>query len=84
MITVNVNASKEYKILIDNDLLKDTGELVCNIYPPCKAVIITDDIVDSFYAGTVQTSLEKVDLALTNMCLKTASPQKAFKHLQTF
>lgn len=81
MITVNVSASKEYKILIDNDLLKDTGELVCNIYPPCKAVIITDDIVDSFYAGTVQTSLEKSGFSTHKYVFKNGESSKSIQTL---
>ncbi len=81
MITVNVNASKEYEILIDNNLLKDTGELVCNVYPPCKAVIITDDIVDSFYAGTVQTPLEKSGFSTHKYVFKNGESSKSVQTL---
>lgn len=81
MITVNVNASKEYEILIDNNLLKDTGELVCNVCSPCKAVIITDDIVDSFYAGTVQTSLENSGFSTQKFVFKNGESSKSVQTL---
>ncbi|NCC87448.1 MAG: 3-dehydroquinate synthase [Clostridia bacterium] len=59
MNSVRVDASKSYEVLIGSNLLKSTGELVRNVIKPCKAAIITDDIVDSLYANCVQNSLEQ-------------------------
>ena len=58
MTEINVNASKSYKVIIGSDLLCKTGEYVKKISSSSKIVVITDDIVDSYYYKTVENSLE--------------------------
>lgn len=57
MKKVTVNASKKYNILIGNDILKDCGTQLSELFNNCKAVIVTDDIVNSLYSKTVEESL---------------------------
>jgi len=59
LIKVNVNASKNYDILIGRDLLKDTGELISPFMKTKTAVIVTDDRVASLYIEKVVASLNK-------------------------
>ena len=46
MKIVEVNASKKYEVIIDNDLLDKTGEYIRQRAGGRIAVIITDDVVD--------------------------------------
>ena len=57
MEKVRVNASKSYDILISAGLLEEAGEHIRKTVGGSKAAIITDDIVDGLYAGTVEKSL---------------------------
>jgi len=62
MRTIQVEASKEYDVLIGGGLLSKAGELfkaACSNYTGKgeKAVIVTDDVVDKLYADTVEKSL---------------------------
>ncbi len=81
MNTVRINASKEYDILIGDDLLKDTGNFVSNVISPCKAIIITDDIVDSLYGNRVQTSLNNSGFNTQKYVIKNG---EASKNIQNF
>lgn len=57
--TVSVNASGKYDILIGNDLLVRTGELVARVKKACRTVVVTDSNVDALYSEKVMCSLEK-------------------------
>ncbi len=58
MTEIKVNASTSYNVIIGSDLLGKTGEYIKQIANPKKVVIITDDIVDSYYSTTVINSLK--------------------------
>lgn len=57
MKTVEVNASKRYTVHIGENLLKDAGRYLQAVKRPCKAAIVTDDIVNGLYADTLEQSL---------------------------
>ena len=57
MKRIKVGASVSYDVIIDKDILKDTGKLVSEVISPCKACIVTDDTVNGIYADTVEKSL---------------------------
>lgn len=57
MKIVNVNASKNYNILIENNLIDVCGNYVREITKAKNAIIITDDIVDSLYSAKAEKSL---------------------------
>ncbi len=81
MNTVKVNASKSYDILIGNGLLKDTGSLIKNVLPACKAIIITDDIVNSLYADCIQKSLSDNGFSTEKFVFKHGENSK---NIQTY
>jgi len=58
MKKVRVNASKEYDVLIGNDILKDSGKHIAELFPKGKTAIISDDKVFGLYGDAVKTSLE--------------------------
>ena len=57
MKIVNVNATKNYNILIENSLIDSCGNYIREISKAKNAVIITDDIVDTLYSARVEKSL---------------------------
>ncbi|MGI5936193.1 MAG: 3-dehydroquinate synthase [Oscillospiraceae bacterium] len=57
MKMVRVKASRSYNVLIGAGLLSRCGELISQVSDPGTAAIVTDDIVSSMYADTVEKSL---------------------------
>lgn len=57
MKTVEVNASKRYTVYIGENILKDAGKYLQGVKRPCKAAIVTDDIVNELYADALEQSL---------------------------
>lgn len=57
MTEIEVKASGSYKVIIGDGLIDNIGNYIKEILNPIKTVIITDDIVDSFYSKTVESSL---------------------------
>ena len=45
MITIQVNASTKYDVLVGKGLLARAGELTKEVLSPCRALILTDDHV---------------------------------------
>ena len=54
-----ISTSKEYNILIGNDLIKSTGQFICECIPLCKICVITDSSVNNLYFEKVSKSLAK-------------------------
>ena len=59
MKKITVNASKQYDVLIGNDLLEKAGEICLKYVGKCKAAIITDSNVNALYSHTLENSLVK-------------------------
>lgn len=57
MTKIEVKASGSYKVIIGDGLIDNIGNYIKEILNPIKTVIITDDIVDSLYSKTVESSL---------------------------
>lgn len=58
MKTVEVSASKKYKVYIGTGLLGSAGEFVRAVAPKAeKAAIVTDDAVGALYGGRLEASL---------------------------
>lgn len=57
MAKVRVEASKSYDIIISAGLLNSAGKLIRSAAGGSKCAIVTDDIVDRLYAGTLEKSL---------------------------
>ncbi len=58
MKTITVNASKQYNIIIDSDILSKSGELAAKAVGVCNCAVITDSNVDKLYSRTLIESLE--------------------------
>lgn len=57
MKKIHISASKEYDVIISNGILKNTGAMLSELFPKCRAAIISDDRVFPLYGGTVENSL---------------------------
>lgn len=57
MRTIHVSASGSYDIIIEDNILKRSGEFVRAVVSGRRAVLVTDDIVEPLYSGTVEKSL---------------------------
>ena len=58
MTELVVSASKKYSVLIGHGLLSEAGHRIASACGGEKALIVTDDIVNSFYADVVMRSLQ--------------------------
>lgn len=54
---IKVGTTRSYEVLVGRDILKDAGSLVKQVKKPCKAVIVSDDIVAPLYMSIVKSSL---------------------------
>lgn len=59
MITIPVNASVKYDVIIGTDLIKSCGEYIGRVTKAKKFALITDDNVGPLYAEMAVSSLEK-------------------------
>ncbi len=60
MQTVSVRAeSRGYEVLIEKGLLARIGELAAEVNAPCRVAVLTDDIVEQYYAESAEESFRK-------------------------
>ena len=66
MKRVRIEVSSSYDVLIGPGLLDRAGEEIARVVGPCRAAIITDDIVQDLYGDQAQASLRnaRVETAL--------------------
>ncbi len=50
--------SKNYEVLISNDILKDSATFIKQVINPCKALVVCDKIVSKLYLETIKNSLK--------------------------
>lgn len=67
MKKIAVHASKEYEVIIGTSLLCQAGENAKRLFGTGKAAIITDDIVDSLYAESLEVSLKESGFDVSKM-----------------
>jgi len=86
-IFVNLGADS-YNITIDNGIINQVGSLISKVITPCKAIVVTDKIVEPLYGKIVLDSLSecKFDVKLVSLALgeeqKTlAKAEELYGHL---
>ena len=77
MKKIKINASVNYDVIIDKNILKDTGRLVKEVITPCKACIVTDDTVNGLYADTVELSLREIGFDVIKFVFPHGEPSKS-------
>lgn len=81
MKNVIVNGKSKYEILIGDSLLNLAGEYIRKVTNAKTAAIITDDIVDSLYGESVETSLKNSGFDVVKFVFKNG---EASKNINTF
>ncbi len=76
MRKITVEASTSYPVLIGEDLLKYAGREIGQYIHPCKAAIITDDIVAPLYEKTVRISLEEAGFSVCSFAFAAGEASK--------
>lgn len=59
MKTFSIAASRSYDVIIGDDIIRESGKYIRQIYSPRKVCLITDSTVNSLYADRVMSSLEE-------------------------
>lgn len=81
MKIVRINASKEYEVIIGQNILKDAGKLVKEKVDFSKVCIITDDTVDSLYGNSTVNSFEKEGFSVIKYVIPNGEQSKNTQNL---
>ena len=81
MKTVTVNASRKYDILIDKNILSDTGALISNVHNVCTAVVISDTNVYPLYGNKLMESLTKNGFSVLSYVFPAGEESKNIENL---
>ena len=81
MITVKVNASTSYDIIIGTDILDKLGEYVKQVVPPRCACIVTDTTVDALYAKRAEISLVNAGFDVIKFVIEAGEASKNTQNL---
>ena len=81
MKTVRVEASGSYDVMIGAGILDRAGELLGQIMAPCKAAIITDDVVQGLFAQRVEASLQGAGFTTETLAFPHGEPHKTLETL---
>lgn len=76
MRTVYVDASTPYEVYIGGGILEKTGEIVADVIKPCRAMIVSDDVVFPLYGDTVKTSLESAGFECDSFVFENGEERK--------
>lgn len=76
MKKVIVSASKQYEVIIDNNILDSVGKYIKEAVGGRIAVIITDDIVDDLYSKRVENSLKEQNYSTFKFVFKNGEKSK--------
>lgn len=79
MNTITVKTSPSYNIEIGSGLLTTCGEQIAKVHAPCRAAILTDDIVDSLYAKTAENSLHAAGFTVSKFVFPHGEPSKSLQ-----
>lgn len=80
MKTITIPATNPYDVIIDKDVLAQSGKLIQEIHSPCKAAVITDANIQHLYATLVLDSLAEQGF---EPLLLTIEPTETSKNMQT-
>lgn len=81
MKKVHITASNEYDVIIGKGILENSGNLIGEVLPKGKTVIVSDDKVYSLYGETVKKSLEDSGFSVETFIFKNG---EASKNISTY
>lgn len=80
MKSISVKTAHPYKVLVGNELLAQSGQLIAQKITPCTAAVIADDTVDALFGDAVEASLKEAGF---RVCRFTFSHGEKSKNLLT-
>ena len=87
MKSITVSASKEYRVLIGNDLMSQIGTEVASVIPGRKALVVSDSNVWPFYGADVSRNLMEAGFEVSRFVFSAGESSKTaetyFQLLQT-
>lgn len=78
MKKISVKASSSYDISIGSGILADTGKIVSEVLPPCRAALISDSNVMPLYGAAVKKSLEAAGYKVLSFTFDSGEKSKSF------
>ena len=81
MKTVTVNASKSYNILIEKEILWESGKYVKKILGNARVCIITDDTVNALYSKPLEDSLTSQGISFIKFVIPHGEASKSASNL---
>ena len=82
MPTLTVNASRNYKVMIESGLIDDMGELIMEAENPQKVCIISDTTVFDLFGGRAIDSLEEEGVDVNVIKLAPGEDTKSLGNLK--
>ncbi len=76
MKEIAVNASKNYSVIIDSNILSCAGKYIANIVRPGKAVIVSDSNVWPLYGHSLKASLEESGFVIAEFVFPAGEESK--------
>ncbi len=86
-MTLTVNGSVRYDIMIEGGILDRFGEVAAGIFQPSRVVIITDSNVEPLYAARLSSSLTAAEFEVFDYVFEAGEKQKnltTFENIITF
>ncbi|MDD7718580.1 MAG: 3-dehydroquinate synthase [Eubacteriaceae bacterium] len=72
-----ISTSKPYDVIIDRDILSDTGKFIGERFEKCKACVITDNVVNSYFVDQVVQSLNDNGFKTTRIIFPNGEHSKS-------
>lgn len=76
MKTINVNASKEYDVIIGENILSSLGKRCVSLFGKGRAVIVTDSNVAPLWLAKAKTSLEEAGIEVLEFIFPAGEDSK--------
>ncbi len=76
MKKIRIDASKSYDVVISENILDDSGEMIAAIAGKCKVAVISDSVVYPLYGDRVKKSLEKAGFPVVSHIFKNGEESK--------
>ena len=73
---------RSYTIEIGDGLLARTGDRLTALYPGARAIIITDQLVDSLHGDTLRVSLDVHEISHSTIAVPVGEKSKSFSMLE--
>ena len=82
MLSVDINSSAKYEVLIGEKTVPQMAKYVKKVVKPCKALIISDDIVYEKYGAEVEKSFASEGFDVSKIIVKNGESSKSIANFE--